>query len=368
MKKLTLIATALLITSLAGFAQKKGEKAAVTIVPLGDTVTITDKALIYALPMTVFEIEVTLERTVEKPGPYASFSTNLLGVSDFIKAEREEWTIGSVEMKPLFEVDPAEYYILKSNTPIVSNSLVLSNQGLIVDINSGSLINRRGSDYDFGVSDLRYNDLGANRYSSVQSDTAYRVVKVDSAFLRIPYLVEKKKLLTTEQLAELAARTLLELREGRHLILTGEATVFPQNDAAINEINRLEKEYMSLFIGKTWSETVKFKIYYTPDKNESLEKKVLFRLSEERGMVESGGNTGTPVTIALVPTGKTKPLYASSGIQLVTSAVPAGLTYRIPEVAEVTIQHGNSTLLKTRAIVYQLGQKVLIPENILLVK
>ncbi len=370
MRRFLLFIVVLSVFAASGTAQKKGAKTSVSVVPLGDTVTITDKALIYALPMTVFEIEVSLKRTIEKPGPYAAYSTDLIGISDIIKAEREEWSVQSLRMRTLDEIDPAEYYVIKSNTPIIFNSLILSQNGLILSINSGSLTDhgklKNGGDERFP--DLSFNDLGAGQYSSIQRDTAYRVVKVDSVFLRVPYLVEKKKQLTKEQLAELAARTLLELREGRHLILTGEANVFPQSDAAINEINRLEKEYLSLFTGKTWSETVNMTIYFVPDPAESEGKATLFRLSEERGVTETSGNTGEPVTIALVPTGKTKPLYVSEGVQIAASAAPNGLIYRIPEVVEVTIQYGNHTLLRTRTIVHQLGQKVVIPENILIAK
>ena len=64
---------------------------------------------------------------------------------------------------------------------------------------------------------------------------------------RVPYIVEKKKKLTIDLLAEKAAKRLMEMRDGKHLILTGEATVFPQSDAAINEINQLEKLYRTFY-------------------------------------------------------------------------------------------------------------------------
>jgi len=51
-------------------------------------------------------------------------------------------------------------------------------------------------------------DLGADEYYVVQSDTIYKLVNVDTAFIKIPYLVEKKKQLTTDQLAEKAAKAL----------------------------------------------------------------------------------------------------------------------------------------------------------------
>mgnify|MGYP004702090881 CR=1 FL=1 len=370
MRKQILLIAAIILTSAACVTQKKTVPPSVTIVPLSDTVTITDKALIYALPMTVFEIDVVLERSVEKPGPYAAYAADLIGLADVIRAESEEWSVRSLTISPLEEIDPAEYYVIKSDALIRANSMALRNWGLLLDIGAGSLINREVSyaEGDNGFSNLRFNDLGATQYFSVQSDTAYRVVSVDTTFLRIPYLVERRRQLTNDQLAERAARTLLEIREGRHLILTGEATVFPQHDAPVNEINRLEKEYLSLFVGKTWSETVNLKIYFTPDADNIQGSSVLFRLSDSRGVTDATDASGTPVTIALVPTGKTKPLYTSGDIQLLTSAPAAGLTYRIPEVAEVTVRHGNNTIYRSRTVVHQLGQKVLLPENFLITK
>jgi hypothetical protein len=232
MKKPILITAAVVLISASCVTQKKIVPPSVTIVPLSDTVVITDRALIYALPMTVFEIDVVLERSVEKPGPYAAYAADLIGLTDVIRAENEDWSVRSLSLRPMEEIDPAEYYVIKSDAAIRANSMVLRNGGLILDIGTGSVINREVSyaEGDNGYSNLRFNDLGATQYFSVQNDTAYRVVSVDTTFLRIPYLVERRSKLTNDQLAERAARALLEIREGRHLILTGEATVFPQHD------------------------------------------------------------------------------------------------------------------------------------------
>ena len=66
--------------------------------------------------------------------------------------------------------------------------------------------------------------------------------------------MEKIKKFSPEELAERAAKRLMELREGKFMVLTGEANVFPQNEAAINELNRMEQEYSELFTGKVISE------------------------------------------------------------------------------------------------------------------
>ena len=158
-----------------------------------------------------------------------------------------------LQLKLSEELDPSEFYVIESNTLFQTNVLALKKEGLILDLNPGIIYS---AERQIGVKEQKINqfrsfDLGSDEYFQLQSDTAYRRVNVDSTFIRIPYIVEKKKRLTVDQLAEKAARRLMEMRDGKHLILTGEANVFPQSDAAINEMNRLEKEYTELFTGKT---------------------------------------------------------------------------------------------------------------------
>jgi len=67
-----------------------------TIKPLGDTMKVNDGSLIYALPMTVFNITVEFQHTIEKPGPYARYATDMLGIKDIISRESEKWAISKI--------------------------------------------------------------------------------------------------------------------------------------------------------------------------------------------------------------------------------------------------------------------------------
>ncbi len=132
-------------------------------------------------------------------------------------------------------------------------------------------------------------------------------------FIRVPYLVQKKNGMNLEEEAREAADRLLELREGRHMILTGETNVFPQDGAAINEINRLEREYMALFAGKTWSETRHFRFWLTPDPTMEGKKTTLFSFSETRGVLPAAGSAGIPVQVEMNASAK-------PGLELVVHA------------------------------------------------
>ena len=81
----------------------------------------------------------------------------------------------------------------------------------------------------------------------------------------------------------------MDLRDGKQSILTGEANVFPQTKAAINEINRMEKEYTELFTGKTWKERRYFNYQVIPQKEMIGKKVVLCGFSSSVGPVISAG-------------------------------------------------------------------------------
>jgi len=223
---------------------------------------------------------------------------------------------------------------------------------------------------DTDYSGLLFPDLGADEYMSFKTDTAYKVIKADTAFIRVPYLVEKKKKPSVAEEAAAAAKKLLELREGKHMILTGETNIFPQNAAAINEINRLDNEYTALFAGKSWTETRHFRFWFIPRPSMAGDKTALFSFSQIYGINPAGVGQGQPVTIEMIPSNKTKDL------NLVVKAVSSEkefetadkLYYRVPDVVDIRISQGNETLCTARKLVYQFGNRVTLPANFIIGK
>jgi hypothetical protein len=342
------------------------------VLPLGDTISLTDGSLIYGLPMTVFDVTVEMERTIEKPGPYAKFAGEMLGIKDVITRENETWSIISVGVKASEELDPSEFFVIESNTLVQTNALSLKKAGLILDINPAlyEKEDKRSPENFTETGQSVFADMGADEYFVTHSDTSYRLVRLDTSFIKIPYLVEKKKQLSVDELAEKAAKTLLELREGKHLILTGEANVFPQNDAAIEEMNRLDMEYTALFAGKTWKEKKSVSYTYIPQKEISGKAVALFGFSDKEGPVEANSKTGVPVMIEIIPEKKIKDLTYIT--RPVTGEEPVQkfdkLYYRIPDVAAVRLKMGKENLYNSRKLIYQFGEVIQLPANFIIGK
>jgi hypothetical protein len=346
-----------------------GSKSVIT--PLSNKTVVSEGSLIYGLPLTVVDVEIVAERVIEKPGPYSRFAADLLGLTDVIKSENESWTITGITIGTHEELDPEEFYVIEATTLFQTNALALKKSGLILDLNPG-LYNLykdmdQKSQKDIGRPTVY--DLGSDEYFREKKDTLYRMVSVDTAFVRIPYLVEKKQKLSIDQLAEKAAIRLMELRDGKHLILTGETNLFPQDEAAIKEMNRLEKEYTELFTGKIVKEKRKFNYQLIPRKNDTSRQITLCRFSESAGPSEPTDKSGSPVIMDFAPEMKTRNLNIISGKSGSSSAQKYDkLFFRVPDVVNVRVMIGNEVLGKSRYLIYQFGEIVIMPANYIIGK
>jgi hypothetical protein len=344
------------------------------IMPLSEKTSLREGSLVYGLPLTVVDVFVEVERIIERSGPYARFAGEMLGLTDVITQEGEYWSIMGITLRTHEELDPSEFYVIETNTLFETNILSLKKAGLILDLNpqlfdiysiQEGMITGKEADLE----SLRISDLGADEYYLSESDTAYKIVTFDTEFVRIPYLVEKKQMLTMEQLAERAAIRLMEMRDGKHLILTGEANVFPQSEASIKEMNRLETEYTELFTGKTWKETKTFTYQLIPRSEMIGTQVTLFKFSELTGPESAAEETGTPVIIEFLPELKTKDLVLIER----EPADPADpeydkLFYRVPDVVNMKISYGDEILNSSRRMIYQFGEVVQLPANYIIGK
>jgi hypothetical protein len=332
---------------------------------------ISEGGLIYGLPLTVLDIEIETERVVEKPGPYAHFAGELLGLTDVITAEKESWAIKGIIMSTHQELDPEQFYVVETGKVFETNVLALKKSGLILDLNPEiyNSLNGNKLSSEMDMNRLNMYDLGSDEYFEDKRDTLYRIVSVDTAFVRIPYLVVKKQKLTVDQLAENAAVRLMELRDGKHLILTGETNVSPQNEAAINELNRLEKEYTELFTGKTFKERRVLKYQIIPRRDMTGNKTTLCMFSELTGPGAITDTSGSPLVIEFTPEVNTRSLnIVSTKTNSSASRNYNRLIYRVPDVVTVRIKIGDEVLNQSRKLIYQFGEIIRLPSNYIIGK
>jgi hypothetical protein len=90
------MAIALIVFSCSS-TQKMAEPQKV-ILPLSDPHILREGSIVYGLPRTVLTFTVDFERTIEKPGPYARYASDLLGLDKVITEANEVWTIEGISV------------------------------------------------------------------------------------------------------------------------------------------------------------------------------------------------------------------------------------------------------------------------------
>lgn len=308
----------------------------------------------YALPQTVISLEVEAVKEDFHAGPYAKFAKKYLGI-DVRQEDETSCTVSAVKMAPYAEADQSRRY---SFTPGKAQTtfLALTNQGLVsfggarnAETQWRFSTESKGDFSDRGVSSNLTSE-SATLYKNVRNENGYNTVAVQQQMV-----VEK----SLETRAKEAAETIFNLREKKMDIVTGDTDATYSGEAmaaAIEEINRLEKEYMSLFIGYSDIQVQQMNYDVVPSADTKSQRYVAFRVSDEEGLVASDNVSGKPYLLELTAE---KVSDAQQG-----GAKPAAVKvayYRIPAICSVRLTDGVNILLQSRVPVYQLGVESSIP-------
>ena len=158
---------------------------------------------------------------------------------------------------------------------------------------------------------------------------------------------------TPEMKAREAADVILKARKERFNISTGNTDATFSGEAlgaALAELDRVEKEYLTLFTGYTVSREQSGSFDIVP--SGSTRKYSAFRLNGKEGLVTDG--PGTVYSLEFAPEEVSDPQTALRDTKNVVH-------YRIPAVCHVRLTTGGKTLFESRIPVYQLGLEVLYP-------
>lgn len=347
----TAIAAFALLMSAGLSAQKKGED------PQG--------FLTYSLPSTTITLEVEAVQEKFYAGPYAKYAEKYLGIK---AGQKDETTfqITGVKIVPYVEADQSRRYTVnvKKGT-IDATFLKLSAQGFI------SFSDANFADeaiWRFPVnsrSDFSANGVTSNLSS--ESTTLYRKDRNESVYNKVSVqqnmVVEK----SPEKRAAETADMILKLREKRLQIVTGDTDATYSGEAmgaAIEELTRLEKEYLTMFIGYTESQTQSKRFEVVPDSARESQMYIAFRLSDTAGLVDADNMSGRPVVMEIVPQEFKQTEVTEAEKKNAAKQVEA--YFRIPAICTVKLIDSGNAILQTRLPIYQLGQESSIPVNVIL--
>jgi hypothetical protein len=213
-----------------------------------------------------------------------------------------------------------------------------------------------------------FSDMGVTSNLTSEAVVLYKNDKKEASFNRVSVQQSVIVAKTAEKKAAETAEMIVNLRKQRLQIVTGDTDATYSGEAmgaAIDELTRLENEYMTLFLGYTDIQSQKMNFDVIPQAGRENQKYIAFRLSDSAGLLPADNLSGKPVLIEFIPQE-----VAAVQVQVPekdAKKIPAVVAYyRIPAVCTVKITEGTTQLLQTRMPVYQLGVVSTVPVNVTL--
>jgi len=331
--------------------------------PISELNAIPKDAFVYALPRTVINIDIEYEKIISKKGPFYDLRFKYLGLEEGLEEDFTSWSLNNIHVSSYQEIDPEEYYVVSGI--VSSNFLSLSKYGLVLSVESGMYGEGIDKFDPFVEDEVFFTDLSVKRNAEVLVDTASKMVLVDTAFIRVPYVEMKSRFKTMEEKAEEAANFIIKIRKRRFKLLSGQYDVFPEGAAleyAVKELTKLENEYLALFVGKTVRYKYSRSFEVIPESGREEQAYPLFSFSSTDGLIPERIPNGKQVTFNIKSLGTTRLLEQYEFKSDTLSS--GGLIYRVPEVTQVELLGGESVWYSKKLLIYQLGKLLQLPENL----
>lgn len=319
-----------------------------------DTISYND-GIIYALPRTVLRVKVKAERSIYIPGPYHQFANKYLGYNNVEQSKKVVWTIKSIDVVPIGEADPNAYFKTKDT---LSSLVTLLPDGRIAGVNS---FENNSEALIYETQNLVNDELPSVIFPDQASSDNYEI-QLDSITG-----AEKLVVKSLEQKAQEAADYIIRLRKKRAYSILDPTDVVPEDGLGykvfVEEAKRLEKEYITLFLGKTFNKTHEFVFNFIPD-SKNVRNEILFRFSNERGVLPKTDISGKPITIEL--TKEQNAFNKIDKLKETENPEPAsfGLYYRVPLMAQLDILNGIQPLYGARFPIAQYGIIAPLPDEL----
>lgn len=309
---------------------------------------------VYYLPQTALDITVTLHQETYTPGPYSAFAESLLGIAGDAPQAGDHWRIDSVAVTTSEEADyTAAFAVKRPKGSTFPEWLTLTKSGLLMAASTAPAFTPQGQSQRDGRANWPpFTDLSTAQFVADKSSIFYSVVQRDTTFVRVPVQRNVVVKESVEEKAKQAADLIFALRKKRVELICGDAelpTAPRMLQEMLDEISRVEAQYLSLFIGRWTNKRHAVRLRYTPSAKESSS--MLCRFSTQSGICPTSELSATPLLIHV------QRLEGPIGYPAEAKLPPLknGLYYRPACMAEVTLTLLRDELLRARVPLTQLG-------------
>ena len=314
---------------------------------------------IYFLPKTVIRVNVEISQTVSKQGPYAQYAKSLLNINNIIEKDDIEWDIENIEFVAYPVPDTNQIYLLEQNDFPGLFAVSLTPCGLISSVNNQN----KEKDFDF----LNY--INEKKAGTLNFNPEESVLNTNNMinFNDVPLLKEITGKKTLYAQAQALAEKIYILRDDRAAIIVGDGYTENMPDGLamkeiIKELNKLERKYLSMFVGKQIERTYHYSFDFVPEFPKKTTQAILFRFSNQRGIVPVNDVSGTPAIIEINSQQNMKKVAFLNKRQNYLQKTgkiedyKKGLFYRIPEMVTARLLIDEHVLAEKKLMIAQFGQ------------
>lgn len=339
----------------------------------------TKDGIFYSLPRTVVKIEVKIDRIENYKGPYADFALRYLGLKNVVSENSIDYRISGISITTYPEPDPEQYYFVelgeKASKGEKAGLLSLSDAGIFLgtqpDKMDGSGLFTPLAVQPTSAPEAEKDAFGELfKYSADVSvfekvDTIIRKINIDTMTVERQYykrtMVEK----SPEQKAKEAADYISKIKENRFNLISGSQEVNYNKETLEymdDQLNRMEKEYLKLFTGISLHKSLSFSYKYIPVSNQINTEIPIFKFLRSKGVIDLDEPGGKVITIKIQRVGNTNTV-ANYLKKAEKDSKVQGFSYRIPELARVTVKLDENTQEETQCLVSQLGVVTNLPAS-----
>jgi hypothetical protein len=358
---------------LNGFSQNTIE-----VKPIEKDFNTNGQQFFYTLPKNIIEVSIEYKQTVKVPGPYAEFASKYLNISEGVSTVKESYfEILSSKITTHSVADSSQWHCIQFTSQEHAPLLQVASNGVMLGCNLDYTVNNSEEGFYTSLQpklepELIFTDLGVKSFQIEEAITLYRTVETDSLPLKVPYEETQVKPKTTEENAKEAAAFIRKLRKRRLKMLVAQKDeVNPLNGNTVEDATKalqlLENEYISLFIGKSKTNTYIQTFFVEPNSTDAEEQHILGWFSKQNGIEKSRSGVRNknlqPIslytnTVSPVP-GVNKENTITKGKE--TLPVKFGIFYRMPADISYALNVSGKTILQGRTTIAQKGNIVPLP-------
>lgn len=305
----------------------------------------------YNLPRNVIRLDFTVESVHEIKGKYSNFAKELLETNNYIKEDDVKYYIKDVAVDVLTETDSEMIFYISTDEKSKDN----------IELNMR--FTSEGNIQSFGIKDDR-RDLDSENVS-FENRLAQQNTNPDFVYLPLRNDEEDEDGNSTDdkmsekEIAQSIVEEIKKIRLAYFDLISGYQEIDYGNTITymLEELKKMEKEYLALFVGKVERNDIVKTFYIIPE--EGTNNYSIAKFSDKEGF---NSKTGDNVKIVLQE-------ISSSNVKGISEDVIKNTTYnnkmvyREPAYVNMKLMKGDEILIDNRIQISQLGDFILLPIN-----